>query len=186
MKKVLLTAIGGAFLAGSLTAFAAKLPEKGVYFGGNVGYGQVRVKDDTNSVSVKRNGFSWTIDGGYQFNPNFALEAGFNSFPDVKVDGLTIMKSNYSVYGAAKGILPFENGFNIFGKLGVAYAHRNIDLVIVNEAKSALVGYGAVGAGYAIADNTEITIQAAGTTKSGDKVPAMIQTTVGLTYHIPM
>jgi hypothetical protein len=68
---------------------------------------------------------------GYRFNDFFALEAGYNDF--VNEDNYTNNDvwgpDHYRLYSvdlAGKFIAPFESGFSVFAKGGLAYTHQNV------------------------------------------------------------
>ncbi|MBF7052204.1 outer membrane beta-barrel protein [Halomonas sp. KAO] len=60
---------------------------------------------------------------GYQFNPNFAIEAGYVDFGEFTANengGSAKAKLSVDGFSAALvGKLPIQNGFSIFGKLGM-------------------------------------------------------------------
>jgi len=78
--------------------------------------------------------WGWKAQLGYQFNPNFALEGGYvnlgkvdyraaytqgGATGDYKVDGWNV---------AGLGIVPLDDRFSLFGKLGVINARTSADL----------------------------------------------------------
>ena len=81
--SVITLAVSSAILL-STSVFAATIKPSGVYLEGNVGYAKVNEKVE-NADSDKNTGFGWNINGGYKINPNFAVEAGYTSFPDEPV-----------------------------------------------------------------------------------------------------
>jgi hypothetical protein len=77
---------------------------------------------------------------GYQFNQNFAVEAGYRRLADF--DNLTIKQTHVS----AIGIVPLQAGFNIDGRLG----YNNLDTKVssgYSASSTSGVLYG-VGVGY--------------------------------------
>lgn len=73
-------------------------------------------------------GYHWRLQGGYRFNPNFALEGGYIDFG--KAD-YTASYSGGSAEGSLKAggvdlaallLLPLNDGFTVFGKLGAVAA----------------------------------------------------------------
>ena len=79
---------------------------------------------------------------GYQFNQNFAVEAGYRRLADF--DNVTVDQTHASVIG----ILPLQSNFNVYGRLGynhldakASYAHTS-----ASDSTSGVL-YG-VGVGY--------------------------------------
>jgi len=112
MRSKLLTATLAAALLGT-TAFAAQAQDTGFYAG--LGAGQSRV--DERAYDDHDTAFS--LFGGYQFHRNFALEAGFTDFGDLRPDVPGADLSVDSVSLTAVGILPFNDRFSGYAKAGV-------------------------------------------------------------------
>lgn len=117
----------------------------GWYVGLNIGKSKAKIDDAKIANSLLDGGFTTTsisdddratgykLFGGYQFNPNFALEGGYfnlgkfgftaNTLPPGTLRGETKMSGlNFD----AIGILPFTQKFSGFGRIGVEYA-RAVD-----------------------------------------------------------
>jgi OOP family OmpA-OmpF porin len=81
------------------------------------GFGSVSSCDEKDSA--------WKFFGGYQFNPNFAVEASYFDYGSVSASGQFLgtpisVSGDVSAFGiAALGILPLGNNFSLFGKLGL-------------------------------------------------------------------
>lgn len=203
IKRLMILTSASALALG--TALAATPVDSGVYLEGNLGYGQVR-QSVSDFTTKHRSGFAWNVDGGYKFNKNFGAEVGYTQYPTQKyvakegvlpigVSNKTAKgDENYAIDLALKGILPLQEGFSLFAKLGGAYAHHQDKVIvtyvtpsqpteIASKAYHKVVPYGAIGAGYAVTPNLELTVQGAGHTKNGD-VPAMWLVTGGATYTI--
>ena len=210
MKNLNKVLVSAAVLAVSGAVFAATAPNlnpsttsgAGAYVGINGGYGKInesmKVNAEGKALGFKtkndNTGFGGGIDAGYQFTQNIAAEAGVYMMPQatykLTLDGLTVGKpkvTNNFIYAAAKGILPFSNGFNLFGKLGIAGVQQTGN----HAAKTLMDGFknrtGAavllgLGAGYNITKQVSVNVQALGTSKSG-KIPANLIGTVGVAYH---
>ncbi len=143
----------------------------------------------------------WRIQFGYQFNPYFAMEAGYIDFGKaaytasytggtatgtVKAGGLDV---------AALGILPLSHGFSVFGKLGVAVARVKSNLfasapasVATSETTSTaaapLLG---IGATYKVSDNVDLRsefdhVSNLGKSSSTGKLTANM-ISIGAVYH---
>jgi opacity protein-like surface antigen len=191
LNKIILFS-AAAFLATS-SAFAANAVSKGVYVQGDLGYGTVNADlDDAGwyNASVDKNGLMGDINIGYKFTDNLALEAGFAKFSDESLDSSysflpeNLTTENHYFDIAGKFILPFNSGFDLSGKLGIALAHTNWDGgdYFDDQDYTKTVGYFGVGADYFLTPNFALTAQFTSTTKSGDEVPAMYAETLGITY----
>lgn len=132
MKKILMAvAIAGAFVAAPASAQW--------YAGVGVGQGQAKLGNQSFSsgaLSASTNGAdshdtSWKLYGGYQFTPNWGIEAQYvdlgrynytisTNVPGVSGSG-TYRADSWGV--AATGTLPLNQSFYLFGKLGVASNH---------------------------------------------------------------
>jgi hypothetical protein len=152
LRKILV--FSSLMFVGSL-AYAGLSQSSGAYLEGNLGFGPgSHLMGDANL--------------GYKICDFFGIEGGFAGFGKINHQD-----NNYFFDAAAKGIMPFGNGFELFGKLGMAHAH--------SEGDSNPVLFGGVGLGYAFTPNLSGTIQGFTTTQSGN-VPSMYAGTVGLTY----
>ena len=122
----------------------AMAQDAGWYGGANVGRTQASIDDaritsgllgsglTTTSIEDNDRDRGYKLFGGYQYNKNFAVEAGYfdlgrfgfvaNTTPagtlngDIKIRGLNL---------DAVGILPITEKFSAFGRLGVTYARTN-------------------------------------------------------------
>lgn len=172
-------------------AFAETSKSNGFYYGINLGYANVNEKIVAaygGSVTSKTDGFGWNINAGYLFNNYFALEINFLSYPNEKFDPVANGENNCAGALAAVGILPFDNGLSVFGKLGFAGVHHSL---IANsnyfldggnvDGKVAIALFCGVGIGYAITQHVGLNIGANITSKNGN-IPSMWQTTMGLSY----
>ena len=140
--------------ASALTAQTAFAQDSGWYAGGNVGRSMATVDDAritsglagaglaTTSITDRDRTTGFKIYGGYQLNPNFAVESGYfdlgkfgftaNTNPlgtlngDIRVRGLNL---------DLVGTLPLSERFSIFGRVGANYA----------QTRGAFSGTGAVG-----------------------------------------
>lgn len=139
----------------SSLAHAGLAQSSGGYAEGNLGLGPASK-------------FMGDVNLGYKFNDFFAIEGGFAKFSEIKSSS-----DNYFFDGAIKGMMPFGNGFELFGKLGMAeaYAYDQNKPVIYIDA----------GLGYALTPNWSATLQGFTTTENSD-VPSMYAGTIGLTY----
>jgi OOP family OmpA-OmpF porin len=127
--------------------------ETGLYGGINLGQSRANIDDKritsellgggfaTTNISDDDKDFGFKVFGGYQFNKNIAVEAGYfdlgefsfraNTVPAGTLDGKIRIKGiNLDLVG----IIPFTDRFSAFGRVGVNYA----------EAKDSFSGTGAV------------------------------------------
>lgn len=178
MKKCLLFALTGV-LSFSVVAEANV---SGCYAEGHLGYGEVN--ETVKGFSTDNDGLMGGVNLGYRVNRNFAVEAGYALFPDVKTDYFTASKENYYFDLAAKGIMPIGNGFDLFAKLGCAMAHTKWGDMVGGERESKIVAFGGVGASYAIKPSIALVVQGTTTTKSRDDVPAMLAASMGLNFSL--
>jgi opacity protein-like surface antigen len=101
-KKI---AIAASLAILSSAAMAADQPY--FYAGGDLGSTKVEGADRETSFG----GFA-----GYQFNENFALEAGIRRLGKAEFGSADIKVNQYSLSGV--GTIPLSNGFSVFGRLG--------------------------------------------------------------------
>lgn len=137
LKKIITVSVLGISAFGIVAANAAT---NGIYVVGQAGYANTHMKDKiTFKPSVSRfqianNGLAGRLGIGYQFNPNLAVELGYlqlskhkGTIPASKniAPGTEILQQD-AVDVAAKGILPINDKFSAYGKLGVAYLTSTI------------------------------------------------------------
>lgn len=112
----------------------------------------------------------WRLQGGYRFNPNLAVEAGYIDF------GKTDYKPNYSG-GSAKGSLkaggvdvvgiaslPLNDSFSVFGKAGLVVAKVKSSLAAGapaglasgNDSATVVRPLVGVGASYKLTQNVDL------------------------------
>jgi OOP family OmpA-OmpF porin len=101
---------------------------KGFYIGGNAGYGSTTCSTCSLSLfdsgSTSNSGFAGDIFAGYQLNSYVAFEAGWGILPSVSFGDSdffdlgddTATASHF--YAAVKGMLPLNNQWGLFGKVG--------------------------------------------------------------------
>ena len=114
--------LAGALIAASLGSFAATT--QGPYAGASLGVTQY--PDSINGITGDGSPVVGKVFGGYQFTPNFALEAGAASLGSVSsasgdMDG-------HSVFLDAVGILPLNDKWSLLGRVGWAQVNLNTSL----------------------------------------------------------
>jgi hypothetical protein len=152
LKKVVAVTLALFFF--NSASFAALAQSSGPYVDVNVG----------SDIDFNLSG---SADVGYKVNDFFAIEGG----------GATYSSSNGSNYLfdlAAKAILPFASGANIFAKFGGAYVHGH-------GSFEPVVYYGA-GVGYSFTPNLSGVLQW-NTTAENDGVGAPNLFYIGLNYN---
>ncbi|MEQ6888370.1 outer membrane beta-barrel protein [Halomonas sp. CS7] len=130
MKRLITTAILTGLVASPVFAQSYQhTPNEGPYLG--VGLGHASLDNDTLDFlddvgfSTDDSDTGYKLFGGYQFNPNFAVEAGYVDFGEYTASGAEAgdsAKLKLGVDGftaALVGKLPIENGFSVHGKLGM-------------------------------------------------------------------
>ena len=119
--------------------------------GGYIGFsfGQSKAKIDGNgldsalasqgiasSTSVDETDIGFKLYGGYQFNKNFALEAGYTDFGELTSHTVVTSPGSatgdgkwkaYSIDISAVGILPINEKFSLFGRAGVSFWNLDFD-----------------------------------------------------------
>jgi OmpA-OmpF porin, OOP family len=99
-------------------------------FYGGVGAGRTDTDIGTAGIagSTDKRDNAWKLFGGYQFNPNIAVEAGYVDLGKASVTGTrggapAAASLDAKVWQAsAVGSLPLSQSFALTGKLGLAYA----------------------------------------------------------------
>jgi OmpA-OmpF porin, OOP family len=151
LKKLVYSSMTATALFAATLAHATALP--GVYVNAQIGYANTHMSNQTNFAkfgsqafipfnankkNLSNNGLAGRIALGYQFNQNFAIEAGYLQLSHNEVTGVTeltpepllagkVKLQQHAVDLLAKGIIPINSKFNVYGKLGVAYLTTNIN-----------------------------------------------------------
>ncbi len=138
----------------SFAAPALAVYGPGPYVGGGLGYSTIDALDD-NSTSLR-------LQGGYQFNPYLAVEAG--------VDALAMIEREYcyydycgaseeqNVYGLSFGLtgaLPLGDNFNLLAKTGILLWESSID---DDRAADGSNPYYAFGGSYQFRPHMELAL----------------------------
>lgn len=163
----------------SAALFSTSAFAQGMYIAGSAGSGMaassVKTDLDTAITAGGVKGIKSSIsDGtamsgslGYEYNPNFAAEAGyFNSGTlayKATGTGVATIKADTKVTGfqlAAVGTAPLSDKFSVFGKLGYSILTTKSDITIGTVKSTASeknngFGYG-LGASYRLVDNIRV------------------------------
>ena len=174
--RVSLLALAGFAAICSTSAMAQEAP--GFYVGGSLGATRAHFNNDAYNNLARNNGFainSSSVDnsstggklfGGYQLNPNFAVEGGYFDLGRFNYSGVTsggTYNGNTRSHGLnldLVGTLPLSDRFSVLGRVGAAYAKTRdsssstgfVPPVTANRSlNDTHVKYG-VGLQYAITD----------------------------------
>ncbi|MFZ2161054.1 MAG: outer membrane beta-barrel protein [Sideroxyarcus sp.] len=125
MKKVFAVALLSTVFASPVIA-----AEKGFYVGANLG--QAKASGNlVEGMTASRSDTYMGILGGYQFNRNLAAEVQYVNFGKL-AEGSASAKTSGMAFTAV-GILPINEMFSVFGKLGVSNTSLEISNPVVNE-----------------------------------------------------
>lgn len=209
-KKVLTTVLG----ISALGAMAANAAAPGFYATGQVGYAnnnmEIKTNDDILNDILNNDISQADLAGraaiGYQFNQNFALEAGYLHIAQKKAtvvdlkpskeDSVAIGHLAYdqnAIDLVAKGILPINSNLNLYGKLGIAYltttakfnsSDKEFDPMLDNIAKHKWAPEAAVGVSYDITPNVSLDTSWTHIQPLGNNRPGNVDfIAVGLGYN---
>ncbi|HSP56940.1 MAG TPA: porin family protein [Halomonas sp.] len=162
MKHLIASTVLASLVAGPASAQSYQYneynPDEGLYLG--AGLGNSMLDNDTLNeledlgANTDDSDTGYKLFAGYQFNPNFAIEASYLDFGDFKAngsatDGVNIatadINANVEGFGfALVGKLPIQNGFSIHGKVGMiawdgevsGTARNNGDIIYQDEGGS--------------------------------------------------
>lgn len=206
-----------ATLSTMIAATAVNAAVNGFYLGGQLGWGNthqsgISSSDMSESANVPltsssssnsgNTGFAGRAFGGYQFNPNWAVEAGWTQFHNMSLHGsaTTSVGTTLNAQGTfkanavdlvAKGIMPLRNGFNVFGKLGAALliertritSTSGTSLTDSDLARRIFPTFG-LGVGYDINQNFATDLSWQHIQKTGSSALANTDFIgIGLSYH---
>ena len=139
-------ALAAFVLAASLGAVAAHA--EGFYAG--AGLGNQTYPDQVNGNSTSGSALSGKIYGGYQLNPNFAIEGGLTELGALNSGSGQV--DSYGSFVDAVGILPLNDKWSLLGRLGVA--HMQINTPTGDDGGNGLKA--GLGAEYAINKTTSL------------------------------
>lgn len=146
MKKLALIAV----VAALAVPFAAQAD--GSYLGVNVGSAKQKVSVNGNSGSARDTAAK--VYGGYNFDKNFGVEAGYADFGNAQktlADGTSFNAKSHAFYFAGTATAPINDQFAVFAKLGVTANRSKLSSSsggnTTKNNTDAMIG---VGASYAI------------------------------------
>jgi OOP family OmpA-OmpF porin len=155
-------------------ATSAHAAVSGPYLGGDLGWGTIHQTSAFKQFGIPNsdntdNGIAGRVFGGVKFNEYIGAEMGYTKFSNQTSKVNTLFASgnekiqSYAVDLVAKGTLPLQNGFSLFGKLGVAYLNQDMTLTaedaFVSETATANVNkvLPTFGAGISYEINSNLT-----------------------------
>ncbi|SFG01761.1 OmpA-OmpF porin, OOP family [Duganella sp. CF458] len=100
----------------AVTSFAASAAEPSFYVGGDVGSSKPK---DVNSET------SYGVFGGYKFDENFAVEAGFRRLGNWEEDGIDDKVTQLSL--SVLGSVPVADQVAVYGRLGYNRVEEKFD-----------------------------------------------------------
>lgn len=175
-KKTLTTTVLGISAIGAMVANAAA---PGIYVSGQIGYGNNNMKlyshDLLPNNDISKSSLAGRVAMGYQFNQNFALEAGYLQAAQKKITLVSgslknpiigdVTLDQNAIDFVAKGIYPVSSNLNLYAKLGVAYlttdfgtdsGDQRFNPMIQDIAKRKWAPEAAVGISYDITPNVSL------------------------------
>lgn len=130
MKKLLVAAIAAA------TLFAGQASAQ-LYLGAGVGSSKTDNRED-----------SWKLYGGYQFNPTWGVELGYNDLGQYRGADM----ESWSLAGT--GTMPLNERWSLLGKLGAAF--NRPQFAGADDRTALLVG---LGVGYSLSRNVGLRVE---------------------------
>ena len=120
VTKVAAAVAASAITMSALAAQSAQVPTKGIYAGGELGFGS---SGSSTSGSSSDTGFVFGLNAGYQFSKMFGAELGYMYLPSPSVGGSSI--TLYQFDAALKAMLPLQGKWGMYGKLGISWVESS-------------------------------------------------------------
>lgn len=162
MKKLIVALIAS---VAAMSAAQAQTTAPRAYVGAGVASADHDFKM-SGATNVDTEGYkaSGKIFGGYEFDQNWAVEAGYTDFRKADVNYSIGGVNNrgktdgHAYYLAAKATLPVNEQFSVYGKLGAARTKSELELINAsqNMSRSKTEAYGALGAEYKLNQNVSL------------------------------
>jgi OOP family OmpA-OmpF porin len=169
MKKILFALVASAAALGGTAAYAQDAAGSAYVGAGVVGsrydFDTAGAVSGDNHSGYKAGG---KVYGGYNIDNTWAVEAGYTDFGkksyNYSVGGVPggMQTDAHSYYLAGKGTWPVNQQIALFGKLGVARNHNEVDttgLAAVSGSDNKTALYASVGAEYAINKNVKVSLE---------------------------
>ena len=147
MKKLIVALIAS---AAAISAAQAQTTTPGHAY---VGVG-VATADHEDGNGFDSDGYkaSGKLFGGYEFNQNWGVEAGYTDFRKADVNSVAGRgeTKGYGYYVAAKATAPINEKFDVYGKLGLQNSQRELSTAGLTVKDHATDAYGALGVQYKV------------------------------------
>jgi len=166
MKKLIVALIAGTAAMGAAHAQTTQTQPRAY-----VGIGVATADHENSSVggltNVDSDGYkaSGKIFGGYEFDQNWGVEAGYTDFRNANVNysvngtnGSGTTKGS-SYYVAGKYNMPVNDQFSVYGKLGLQHSERKLESAALNLKDTDTGAYGAVGLQYNLNQQVALTAE---------------------------
>ena len=166
MKKLIVALIAGTAAMGAAQAQTTQTQPRAY-----VGIGVATADHENSSVggltNVDSDGYkaSGKIFGGYEFDQNWGVEAGYTDFRNANVNysvngtnGSGTTKGS-SYYVAGKYNMPVNDQFSVYGKLGLQHSERKLESAALNLKDTDTGAYGAVGLQYNLNQQVALTAE---------------------------
>ncbi|TDR51139.1 OOP family OmpA-OmpF porin [Halomonas ventosae] len=138
MKRLIaIAALAGLVASPTFAQSYQYSPAEGPYLGAGIGYATMDSDTldelDNLGLDTDDSDTGYKLFAGYQFNPNFAVEANYVDLGDFSASGASGGDSVNLELGidgftaALVGKLPIQNGFSVHGKLGMIAWDADID-----------------------------------------------------------
>lgn len=180
MKKLIVALIAGAAAMSAAQAQTTTTPGH-AYLGVGVASADHEDGNGFNSDGYKASG---KIFGGYEFNQNWGVEAGYTDFRKADVNTATARgeTKGYGYYVAAKATAPINEKFDVYGKLGLQNSQRELSIAGLTTKDHATDAYGAVGVQYKVNQQVGLVAEYERYGKSKDFGASPNVLTVGARY----
>lgn len=126
MKKLVAIAL----LSAAPLAFA----ETGFYLGAGAGQTSFDVGSTAGTgISVDDSDTGFKLYGGFKFNPNFAVEAGYADIGSATMVAPGFFNAEVeasALFVDAVGLLPLNEQFALFGRLGLAMTNTELSVIV--------------------------------------------------------
>jgi OOP family OmpA-OmpF porin len=188
MKKLIVALIAS---VAAMSAAQAQQAAPRAYVGGALATADHDYKI-SGASNVNTSGYktSGKLFGGYEFNQNWGVEAGYTDFRKSRVNYTANGVNNSgetkgnSIYLAAKATMPINEQVSVYGKLGAARNKNELEMLnaSLNRDERKTEAYGALGAQYNVNQNVAVIAEYERYGKSKDFGAKADVWTVGAKY----